>query len=272
MAPKFSDFVSRLKKTTKVRIKLAVDELYEKTLRNLIYVLEKYSIKSIGKPKKTILQRHPLDFADIEASEVWIIEAEVEYPVDPYVLWEELYKVLKLPGENIVVRLETDPLEQIRYSMNALKDIQKNAKGEKASFLTTDPEYIEPSLRGDLFYGDAYNKSFREFLAKVKKARKSNVYKTGSPLFAPVEDREEVYSAYDSKFEKEVDEIVTPDKVDPAAESELEEFERLFFAKYNTPYSRKMWAQPYKDEEGNVYAEILLKDIEDKFLKGGKRK
>ena len=70
----------------KFRIKMA-EKLDDEIMNQLETILEKYEVASISKPKKTPIQEHPMDFQTLNNAEVFIMDAELNYPNAPYTLF-----------------------------------------------------------------------------------------------------------------------------------------------------------------------------------------
>src|SRR5690606_35995772 len=109
------------------RIK-TVKPLCDEDLDYIERVCRKYVLTDITKPVMTIIQKHPLDFQDIENAEVWIVDISTQLPVSDYVLQQELKLALKVPEKYIVVRAENNPLEVYTQQMNARDDINMLAQ------------------------------------------------------------------------------------------------------------------------------------------------
>lgn len=171
----FRDYIQEQERTYSLRIK-TVAPIGDDEMEWIERVLQKYVLLDITTPVKTILQRHPLEFQDIQNAEVWIIDIKCALPVSAYVLRQELKLVLNLPEKFIVVRGENDPMEIETQRLNALNDIDAEAVDKQlspASRLSTNSAY-DKDERGDLeepIYGNEYNSKFLETLAKVAAER-----------------------------------------------------------------------------------------------------
>jgi len=175
----FTDYVNEGGREYSYRIK-TVSPLEDTDLEYLERVMDKYVLKEITTPIKTIMQRHPLDFPDIINSEVWIVDVVTHLPASAYVLQQELKLALNLPEKYIVVRAENDPLEVYTQEMNARDEIDMVA-AEKglmpASRLSTNRHYDEDE-RCDLdepAYGNEYNSALLDAISKVKAERVDNL-------------------------------------------------------------------------------------------------
>lgn len=180
VAKSFRDYIQENEREYHMRIK-SVAPLDENEMPYIERVLDKYVVKDMTQPKKTILQKHPLDFPDIQNAEVWIIDVTTALPVSSYVLQQELKLALNLPEKYLVVRGDNEPLEVYTQQMNANDEIDLKAMEDElspASRLSTKSHYDEDeqiNLEDDSLYGNEYNSRFLETLAKVKAERKKFV-------------------------------------------------------------------------------------------------
>lgn len=147
------------------RLKTAV-ELSDEQLDKLEKHLRKYEAFDIGTPKRTILQSAPMDFHNIGATEVYILDFNTELPCSPAMLVNELVQKLGISERDIRVRNKLEPAEQEdEASMEEPTD-------EKQEALLMDGEYSEAeNAKADDFYGDKYN---TKFMDELKKARKEH--------------------------------------------------------------------------------------------------
>lgn len=157
----------------RIRTILPIDDV---TLDRVEYVLSKYDLVSIDGPKKTIMQSRPLDFSNMLAAEIYIIDIVTHIPVSPYILQQELRHILGVTESQIVVRGENDPneLQSNKREDEAVADAEA-AKDDlrRAPMLSTDPRYpeYEKVISDELVTGDEYTKRFLKYLAKVAAER-----------------------------------------------------------------------------------------------------
>jgi len=57
----------------------------------------RYNPVSVSRPKKTILQRTPLDFPNVTCAEVYIVDMTFSLPTAPHVLRADIRKLLDAP-------------------------------------------------------------------------------------------------------------------------------------------------------------------------------
>jgi len=106
----FKDFLTESKKTYKFVIRVA-GELPEGFDNKLETNLQKFDLVNISKGKKTPIQERPLDFPQLQNTEVTHFEAEVNYPTTNAVLQEYLGSCCSIAKSHLIVRGENDPLE-----------------------------------------------------------------------------------------------------------------------------------------------------------------
>ncbi|NJO62839.1 MAG: hypothetical protein HC836_32830 [Richelia sp. RM2_1_2] len=156
-------------------------------------VLRKYELRDFKGPTKTIFQDHPLDFSDISAAEVFIIDVVIGVPQSSYILQQELRDALSISEKFIVVRGDNEPLEVETQRMRMQKEIanQANEKGlKKSSLLDTDSTYSESEFEADgaQFFGNEHVSKFLNTLATVASSRNSPVVEPKSGLFNWLKD------------------------------------------------------------------------------------
>jgi len=138
--------------------------------------LQRYNLIDIKKPKKTIMQKNPLDFESVPNAEVYIMDVTLGLPISSYVIQRELVGVLGLPGDYLVVRGENDPVEQQVIAGDQSADIKKQAEKKDlspAALLGTDSQYpeAEQTADGSNYYGNSYNSRLLDYLEKQSQER-----------------------------------------------------------------------------------------------------
>jgi hypothetical protein len=106
----FKDYYLKAQKVHKFRLKTIVC-LDDAAMDSVERILRKYNPTSVSRPKKTIMQKNPLDFIGVEYAEVYIVDFETHMPVSPWMLRRELEVGLGVPEKYIVIRSKDDPLE-----------------------------------------------------------------------------------------------------------------------------------------------------------------
>ena len=110
MAKLFSEYLTESKRVFEFKVKIA-GELPEGIEDRLESVMQKFTVRNFTKGKKTPIQKRPLDFPQLENTEVTFFEAEVEYPTTPQVLQSYLGNCCDIPQSHINVRTPEDPRE-----------------------------------------------------------------------------------------------------------------------------------------------------------------
>jgi hypothetical protein len=121
--------------------------------------IQKYEPISIERVKKTILQRTPLDFVNINNKEVFILDLELGMPVSPTELQHLITVILDVEPNHVMVYGENDPREIDQQVNAAVKDMQDEVKAEgltPASVLV-DADKKEADEPEAVQYGDSYN-------------------------------------------------------------------------------------------------------------------
>ncbi len=135
--------------TYKFRIKMA-EKGDDETMDALESALEKYEVASISKPKKTPIQEHPMDFQTLNNVEVFIMDAELKYPVTAHQLYEYISQTVGVPASHLVVINSDHPEEIAREEAITEEGEEYIAK--------LDSDYEDANNAKDNF-GDEYNEN-----------------------------------------------------------------------------------------------------------------
>jgi hypothetical protein len=154
----FKSYLVESEQTYKFRIKMA-EKCDEERMDALEAALEKYDMKSISKPKKTPIQEHPMDFQTLQNAEVFIMDAELSYPVTAHQLYEYISQTVGVPASHLVVINSEHPEEIAREE--ALKE-----EGEEYT-AKLESDYEDSNNAKDNF-GDEYNGSMLKSLETRK--------------------------------------------------------------------------------------------------------
>ena len=154
----FKSYLVESEQTYKFRIKMA-EKCDEERMDALEAALEKYDMKSISKPKKTPIQEHPMDFQTLQNAEVFIMDAELSYPVTAHQLYEYISQTVGVPASHLVVINSEQPEEIAREE--ALKE-----EGEEYT-AKLESDYEDSNNAKDNF-GDEYNGSMLKSLETRK--------------------------------------------------------------------------------------------------------
>jgi hypothetical protein len=152
--------------------------------------LGRYMPVSVSRPTKTILQRQPLDFPNVDAAEVYIVDMVLGIPAAPHVVRADIRKVLDAPENYVFVRNRNEPGELQSEIINALSDIETEAekRGLTLMPLLTDPDYNDAeNPDGSGLYGTEYNTALLGYLAKIEQERKDSIQRVVTAPFTWLE-------------------------------------------------------------------------------------
>lgn len=167
-------YLAEVEKSYHYRIKTIVP-LDDDKMGRIEHAILKYNPLSLSQPNKTIIQKNPLDFPSIVASEVYIVDVELGLPASAYVMQQELRMALGIPEDFIVVVAPNDPIENQTIAANAKREMDKEARNEGASraALMADPHYSEaPEIDPHKYFGDEFNRRLLGYLKRVEEERK----------------------------------------------------------------------------------------------------
>lgn len=105
----FREILNESKKTYSFKIGLA-GELPEDVADRLKTALGRYVIVNMSSGKKTPIQERPLEFPNLQNTEITYYDVELEYPTTNAVLEEYLGHSCSMPASHIRVRNAHDPL------------------------------------------------------------------------------------------------------------------------------------------------------------------
>lgn len=251
----FKSILAESHKEYPIRVK-SVTPITDEMFSNLEKFLKKYRVQSVSDIKKTMLQANPLDFGDIGAFEVYIVDIVLGLPISSHVLQQEISTLWHLPEKMVVARNAYEGMEQLTDQMNRLEAVNQQAQeqGLKAgSLLSTSSEYNpgETHIPGELISGQEYVENFKEYLSKVEATRNSNGYNTGEGLFAWVKDfKGEKIDGYSNDFNKD---ITGAPKVHPASEApktdkltDEDEARKEIVSNWGNIWTTKSASKPFK--------------------------
>jgi|TARA_B110000977_G_scaffold48439_1_gene65822 hypothetical protein len=154
----FTTVLTESKKTYEFKIGVA-GVLPEGFIDRMETALQKYNVIKMGSPKKTPIQERPLDFPQLQNTEVTYYEAEVEYPTTPQVLQDYVGKCCGIDQSYIIVRNMNDPREDYQ-------DIKDTAPYE--AMLTKE------DMAGDSAQADVGENRVMSLLKELETARKES--------------------------------------------------------------------------------------------------
>lgn len=157
----FKSYLIESEQTYKFRIKMA-EKCDDERMNALEAALEKYDVKSISKPKKTPIQEHPMDFQTLQNAEVFIMDAELSYPVTAHQLYEYITQTVGVPASHLVIINQDHPEEIAREE--ALKE-----EGDVYEAKLDDPDYKDADkIKTEDHFGDKYNENMLKSLETRK--------------------------------------------------------------------------------------------------------
>ena len=163
-------YISEVEKTYTYRIKTVI-KLDDDAMGRIESAIMKYQPIKLSTPKKTLLQKNPLDFPTVQNAEVYIVDVELGLPASAYVLQQEIRLFLDAPEKFVVVRGDNEPSENETEALAAKNDLDMAAKEEGAvrGAMLDLPNYDEAEpVEAKDYYGDDYNRRFLGYLKKVE--------------------------------------------------------------------------------------------------------
>ena len=203
-------YITESEKQYGLRLKTVVP-LDDAAMDAIELAVAKYQPLELSSPKKTIMQSHPVDFVNITAAEVFIVDMVFGLPVSANVMREDIRKALDAPETFVVVRYPNDAIEiegERKDAANELEAERKKKGWKFAALLDTGVEYPEfESEKSENLSGDAYNGALLAYLEKVRKEREDAKIKAANAPFVwlDIPDREEQEPVQDSTcFNKDI--------------------------------------------------------------------
>ena len=169
----FKQYVAATERSYEYRVKTAMP-LTDVEMDKIERVVLKYDPTDISRPRKTMMQKNPLDFKNVGAAEIYIVDLTLGMPASSYVLQNEIRMALGAPEDHVIVRGYNDPTEVESERLVAADEMAEEADklGLKPSGLLNDPTYSEVTTPTDL-YGAVHNQRFLDALRTVQKERDS---------------------------------------------------------------------------------------------------
>lgn len=251
---KIKNYILESEKQYRLRLKTVVP-LDDAAMDIIEMAVMKYQPLEISRPRKTILQSHPMDFTNVLSAEVYIVDMVFGLPVSSNVMREDIRKALNAPEVFVVVRYENEAPEiegQRKDAINKL-ETERNRKGlEYAALLDTGNSYPEAQPpKVDDFFGDEYNGRLTAYLAQIRKERSTSEYKAANAPFSwmDIPDRHDQEPVQDDTYFNDmipgalkiVGKNPTKDKKIQGAISDQTKITRL-----------------YKDKKGNRFAASVM--------------
>lgn len=152
----FVDILTESKKVYPFKIGVA-GELPEEFADRLETALQKFEVVKMGAGKKTPIQERPLDFPQLQNTEVTYYEVEVNYPTTTQVLQEYLGKCCNINQSHIIVRNPEERQEEYQ---------EKPEDNTYETLITTE------ELGGESSQGDVGGNRVMDLLKELETARK----------------------------------------------------------------------------------------------------
>lgn len=158
----FTEYLAESKKVYSFKIGVA-GELPEHFEDMMETGLQKFGVGKMSTGKKTPIQERPLDFPQLENTEVTYYEVDLMYPTTSRVLQEYLGSVCSVPQSHIIVRNPNEPQELY----------QEEKESSEYEILITKEE-----LEGESAQENAGTNRVMDLLKELETARKerSNDY------------------------------------------------------------------------------------------------
>lgn len=183
---KFKAYLIESLKVYEYKIKFCF-EPSEEQIKLLSVYLQKYDPIELTEPVRTILQKNPLDFPDVENTEVYTITFTTNLPLSSYILQQEIKNWLGIPEKFIRVRSKLEPVNIESDIINANDDLKQDA--EKNNFtilpkLSSKEEYpdSEKINNGSDYFSNNQVEKFKLYMKELKKNRISKLYKLSSEI------------------------------------------------------------------------------------------
>jgi hypothetical protein len=195
----------RVKTVTPIGDFGATDEARAKAsslLGRIENAIQKYEPIAIERVKKTILQRAPLDFVNVNNKEVYILDLELGMAISPVELQHLITVILDVEPNHVMVYGESDPRETDEQVIAAVKDMQDEAKadGLTPASILTDTETSEADDLESVQYGDSYNAR----LLKYFNAARDHDGEKGTDYNADVKDAVSAHPSVEAGEEPEI--------------------------------------------------------------------
>jgi len=160
---KFQDFLVESKKTYSFKIGLA-GELPEGINDRLKTMLEKFGVETFSAGKKTPIQERPLDFPNLENTEVTYFDVDLVYPTTEAILQEYIGHSCSVPRSHVIVRNPDSPVERHQ-------SVEENTEYE--TLLTKE------DMSGVSAQGSVGTTRVMDLLKELETARKESSEKSG---------------------------------------------------------------------------------------------
>lgn len=152
----FVDYLAESKKTYKFIVRVA-GELPEGFSERLESNMKKFGLLELSNAKRTPIQEKPLDFPNLNNTEVHTFTVEVQYPTTNAILQNYLVDNCVIPRTHLIVRNENDPIEM------------QQQPSEDAPYETM---LTKEDMGGESAQKEVGNSRVMDLLKELEKARK----------------------------------------------------------------------------------------------------
>ncbi len=159
----FTDILIESKKVYPFKIGVA-GPLPEGFVDTLETALQKYSVLKMSSGKKTPIQERPLDFPNLQNTEVTYFEVDLNYPTTSQILEEYVGQCCGVKRGHVVVRGANEPAE--------LQQQKKEGSG------TYEPLLTKEDLGGESAQDKVGENRVMDLLKELEKARKERADST----------------------------------------------------------------------------------------------
>lgn len=171
----FKTYLAKTERVYTYRIKSVSD--LGPNVKEITTFLKRYNILDNKTPKRTIIQKNPVDFPSVQNREVFMLDVTLGMPVSSHILERDLVGLLGLPGDYLVVRGENDPLELQVTNFDQDKSIKDQAEKDGLDaqpLLGGDYQEAEHTVDGSNYYGDSYNSRLLKHLSDISTEREES--------------------------------------------------------------------------------------------------
>lgn len=182
----FHQYLTEAEKQYHLRLKTVVP-LDDAAMDRIEMAVAKYLPVFISRAKKTIIQRQPMEFPNIQNAEIYYVDMTLMLPAAPPVIRDDIRKALSAPDEYVFVRNQRSQGELEIERINAFADIEAEAvaRGLNPAAVLNDPDFNEAETTDNAaLYGNAYNAAFLGYLGTVQKERATKISKVENAPFA----------------------------------------------------------------------------------------
>lgn len=171
----FKEFYESIQRTYKFRIK-SINRIDDDEMDVIERVIDKYRPSKISKVEKMMFQTMPLGFTGVHNAEVYYLDIELTVPAHAPTLAYDLRLAFGFYPNSPIIQVTG---EDDDAGADHEEHIEKTA-GASGALLTdpTNSEVETPDPKES--FGDAYNRSFLEYIKKVEAEREIDV-----PVDAP---------------------------------------------------------------------------------------